>query len=80
MGRRMRRLYTNWTARSRHVKVLLVAMLLLLCAPGFGRAAANEGAGAGVFLVELTDRALTQLTEPGLDDAPIAGVRTFLSF
>ncbi len=65
----MRRLFTNWTARNRHAKVLLVALLLLLCAPGFERAAAKEGAGAGVFLAELTDRALTQLTEPGLGDA-----------
>jgi len=62
----MRRLITNWTARSGHAKVLLVA-LLLLCAPGFERATANEG--AGVFLAELTDRALVQLTESGLGDA-----------
>ncbi len=41
--------------------------MLLLCAPGFARAAATEGAGG--FLTELTDRALAQLTEPGLADA-----------
>jgi phospholipid transport system substrate-binding protein len=35
-----------------------------LCAPGPGRAANNEDAGD--FLTELTDRALVQLTEPGL--------------
>jgi phospholipid transport system substrate-binding protein len=44
--------------------VLVAALALLLCTPGFGRAAANEG--ADVFLADLTDRALAQLSEPGL--------------
>ncbi len=45
--------------------------MLLLCAPGFARAAAPEGVaeGAGSFLTELTDRAVAQLTEAGLSDA-----------
>ncbi len=45
----------------------LAALVLLLWAPGFGRAANTEG--AGIFLFELTDRALVELTEPGLANA-----------
>ena len=41
--------------------------MLLLCAPGLARAAVPEGAGN--FLIELTDRAVVQLTEPGLAEA-----------
>ena len=46
---------------------ILAALVILLCAPGSGRAANTEG--AGIFLFELTDRALVELTEPGLADA-----------
>ena len=67
MGRRMRRLLRFRAERRRYATALLAALVLLLCAPGFGRAAANEG--ADVFLAELTDRALAQLTEPGLAEA-----------
>jgi phospholipid transport system substrate-binding protein len=41
--------------------------MLLLCAPGLAHAAVP--AGAGNFLTELTDRAVAQLTEPGLAEA-----------
>ena len=42
--------------------------MLVLCAPGLARATATKGvgAGAGNFLTDLTDRAVAQLTEPGL--------------
>ncbi len=53
----------------RRATALLVALLLLACAPGLARAAATEGAGAGNFLTDLTDRAEIQLTEPGLAEA-----------
>ena len=53
--------------RRRRATALLAALMLLLCAPGLARAAANDG--AGIFLIELTDRAVAQLTEPGLAEA-----------
>lgn len=46
-----------------------MALLLLTCASDLTRAAVPEGAGAGIFLTELTDRAEAQLTEPGLAEA-----------
>ena len=51
----------------RRAAALLAALVFSLCAPGSGRAANSEG--AGVFLFELTDRALAELTEPGLAHA-----------
>ncbi len=68
MGRRMRRLlrirpeHRRQTARS--ATGLFAVLVLLLCAPGLGRAAVPEGAGD--FVTELTVRAVVQLTEPGL--------------
>jgi phospholipid transport system substrate-binding protein len=68
MGRRMRRLSTirPERRRRRRAAALLVGLMLVLCAPGFARAAATEGASAGNFLTDLTDRAVAQLAEPGL--------------
>ncbi len=45
--------------------------MLLLWAPGLARAAAPEGAGegAGNFLIDMTDRAVAELAEPGLAEA-----------
>ena len=63
----MRRLLRIWPERRRRAAALLAVLMLLLCAPGLARAAAPEGAGN--FLTELTDRAVAQLTEPGLTDA-----------
>ena len=63
----MRRLLKILLECRRPAAVLLLAFVFLLCAPGLGRAASNEG--AGIFLTELTGRALAQLTEPGLADA-----------
>ncbi len=67
MGRRMRRLLFMSPDCRRLVAVLLAASILLLGAPGSARVAAAEGAGG--FLIELTDRAVAQLTERGLTDA-----------
>ena len=63
----MRRLLKIRPEYRRRATAFLAAVMLLLCAPGFARAAATEGAGG--FLTELTDRALAQLTESGLTDA-----------
>ncbi len=63
----MRRLLRMWPERRRRATALLAVLMLLLCAPGFARAAAIEGAGD--FLAELTDRAVAQLTEQGLAEA-----------
>ena len=43
---------------------LLAALLLLSCASGLARAAAAGDPGG--FLEDLTERAVAQLTEPGL--------------
>ena len=48
----------------RRAGALFAALILPLCAPGLARAAATESANK--FLIELTDRALVQLTETGL--------------
>jgi len=69
MGRRMRRFSRYWLERRRRVAVLRVAGLiaasmLLIGASGAGRALAAEGADG--FLIELTERAMVQLAEPGL--------------
>ncbi len=63
----MRRLLKLWPERRRRATALVAVVMLLLFAPGLARVAANEGAGG--FLIELTDRALAQLTEPGLAEA-----------
>ncbi len=65
----MRRLLIVRPERRRRVAALLATLVLLLYAPDLGRAAAAEGAGAGIFLTELTDRAMAQLTEPDLAEA-----------
>ena len=67
MGRRMRRLLIIRPLCRRRATALLAALMLLLYAPGLARAAAPEG--AGIFLTALTDRAVAQLTEPGLAEA-----------
>jgi phospholipid transport system substrate-binding protein len=45
----------------------LAALIFLLCTPEIARAAATDGAGG--FVAALTDRAMVQLTEPGLAEA-----------
>ncbi len=66
MGRRMRRLLKLWLQRRRCATALVAVLMLVSCAPGLAGAATAEG--AGIFLTELTDRAVAQLTEPGLTD------------
>ena len=41
-------------------------MLVFLCAPGAVQAVADED--VGIFLIDLTDRAVAHLTEPGLGE------------
>jgi phospholipid transport system substrate-binding protein len=60
----MRRLLRIRPHYRRRATALAAALMLLLCAPGLAQAA-----GAGNFLTELTDRAVAQLTEPGLAEA-----------
>lgn len=60
----MRRLLRIRLHYRRRVAALVAALMLLLCAPSLAQAA-----GAGNFLTELTDRAVAQLTEPGLAEA-----------
>jgi phospholipid transport system substrate-binding protein len=50
--------------RRRCATALLAALIFLLCTPQIVRAAATDGAGS--FVAGLTDRAMVQLTEPGL--------------
>lgn len=60
----MRRLLRIRLHYRRRAAALVAALMLLLCAPGLAQAASP-----GNFLTELTDRAVAQLTEPGLAEA-----------
>ncbi len=74
MGRRMDRLSDLWSARCRGVAVLLAASMRLFGVVGVavgvfgtvGAARAGAAEGADGFLIDLTDRAMVQLAEPGL--------------
>lgn len=67
----MRRLSKLCSEMHWRVTVILAASMLLFCAAGAARAMSAEARamsaeGADDFLAELTDRAMVQLTEPGL--------------
>ena len=52
--------------RRRAIVTSAALTLIFLCAPGAVSAVADED--AGIFLTDLTDRAVAQLTEPGLGE------------
>ena len=64
----MGRLLRTRPEHRRRATALLVALMLVSSAPGLARAASTEGTGPGNFLTDLTDRAVTQLTEPGIGE------------